>query len=109
MAVAQIQGTIGSSWLTVLSAPSVLGMANVTATRRTNPKTTDTKTDVHIPTAAPRDALFVSSAVCAEASNPVMVYWAISRPRPKTNQKAGFENETVAPPKPELFTFSVKT
>src|SRR5436190_5667717 len=109
MDVAQIQGTIGSSWLTVLSAPSVLGIAKVTATRRMNPKTTETKTEVHMPTAAPRDALFVSSAVCAEASNPVMVYWAISKPRPKTNQNAGFENAVVVPPKPELFTRSVKT
>ena len=108
MEVAQIHGTIGSSALTVFRASFVLGIAKVTATSRMNPKTTDTKTDVHIPVAAILDALFVSSAVCADASNPVIVYWAIRSPSPKTNQNAGFPNEVVVPPKPELFTFSVK-
>ena len=74
-----------------------------------NPKTTDTKTDVHIPVAAMREALCVSSAVCADASNPVIVYCDISRPSPKTNQNAGFVNEVVPPPYPELLTVSVNT
>src|SRR3954454_7060458 len=107
--VAQIQGTIGRSALTVLSASGVLGIANVTATRRTKPKMTDTKTEVHMPTATSRDALWVSSAVWADASKPVIVYWAMRSPRPNTNQNAGFEKDTVDPPKPELFTRSVKT
>ena len=60
--------------------PSVLGMANVTATSRMNPNTTDATTDMYIPTAAEREACCVSSAMCADASNPVIVYCAISRP-----------------------------
>src|SRR5215210_1652438 len=59
----QIQGTRSPRALTVSSAPCVLGIANVTARRRTQPKITETTTEVHIPTAAPRDALLVSSAV----------------------------------------------
>ena len=43
-----------------------------------------------MPTAAIRDALCVSSAMCADASKPVIVYWAISRPRPKTNQNTAW-------------------
>src|SRR5262249_17731472 len=72
------------------SAPCVLGTANVTATRRTNPKMTETTTDMYIPTAAIREAWWVSSAMCADASKPVIVYWAISRPRPKTSQNAAW-------------------
>ena len=60
---AQIHGTSSPRALTVSSAPSVLGIANVTATRRIQPKITETTTEVHIPVAAIRDALFVSSAV----------------------------------------------
>ena len=44
------------------------------------PKTTDATTDMYIPTAAERDAWWVSSAMCADASNPVIVYWAIRSP-----------------------------
>jgi hypothetical protein len=76
----------------------VSGIANVTATRRMKPKTADTKTDVHMPVAAIRDALFVSSAVCADASKPVIVYWAMSSPSPNTNHIAGFPHEVVPPP-----------
>ena len=43
-----------------------------------------------MPTAAIREAWCVSSPMCAEASKPVIVYWAISRPRPKTSQKAAW-------------------
>ena len=50
------------------SAPCVLGIANVTATSRTKPTITETMTDMYIPTAAMREALCVSSAMCAEAS-----------------------------------------
>ena len=55
------------------------------------PKTTETTTDMYMPTAAMREAWCVSSAMCAEASKPVIVYWAISRPRPNTNQNTGLE------------------
>src|SRR5215210_757126 len=61
-------------------APCVLGTASVTATSRMKPKTTETTTDMYMPTAAMREAWFVSSAMCADASNPVIVYCAISRP-----------------------------
>ena len=44
------------------------------------PKITETTTDMTMPQAAPREACFVSSLMCAEASYPVIVYWAISRP-----------------------------
>ena len=67
------------------------------------------QTEVHIPVAAIRDALFVSSAVCADASNPVIVYCGISRPSPKTSRNAELANEVVPSPKPELLTVSVKT
>ena len=60
------------------------GIANVTASRRKKPKITETTTDMTIPTAAVREACLVSSAMCAEASKPVIVYWAISSPIPKT-------------------------
>ena len=76
----------------------VSGTANVTASRRIQPKTTETKTDVHMPVAAILDALLVSSAVCADASNPVIVYCDIRSPSPRTNQNAGLENEVVPPP-----------
>ncbi len=102
----QIHGTTAPM---LSRAPCVSGIANVTATRRTKPKIIDTKTDVHMPTAAPRDASFVSSAVWADASKPVIVYCAISRPRPKTNQNAALVNAVVSPPYPELFTRSVNT
>ena len=76
----------------------VSGIAKVTASSRIQPKTTETKTDVHMPVAAILDALRVSSAVCADASNPVIVYWDIRSPSPKTNQNAGLENEVVPSP-----------
>ena len=62
----------------------MLGIANVTATSRTKPKITETTTDMYIPTAAIREAWCVSPAMWAEASKPVIVYWAISRPVRKT-------------------------
>ena len=58
----------------------MLGMANVTATSRMKPKKTETTTDMYMPTAAPREAWRVSSLMWAEASKPVIVYCAISRP-----------------------------
>src|SRR5512134_3840301 len=105
---AQIQGTRSPRALTVSSAPSVLGIANVTATRRIHPKITETTTDVHIPIAAIRDALLVSSAVCADASNPVIVYCGSSMPNPSTSRNAS-PNWVVPSPKPELLTVSVNT
>src|SRR5919201_3150103 len=62
------------------AAPFVSGIANVTATSRMKPKITDTTTDMTMPQAAPSCALWVSSLMCAEASYPVIVYWAIRRP-----------------------------
>ena len=80
------------------SAPCVLGIANVTANSRTQPKTTETTTDMYIPTAAMRDAFCVSSAMWADASKPVIVYCDSSSPSPNTNQNAGFEKLSVALP-----------
>src|SRR4029453_4531236 len=68
--LAQIQGTRRPRALPVSSPPPVLGIANVTPRSRIQPKITETTTEVHIPVAAMRDALWVSSAVCAEASKP---------------------------------------
>ena len=62
---------------TPLSSPLI---AKVTASSRIQPKNTDATTDMYMPTAAIRDALPVSSAMCADASNPVIVYWDISSP-----------------------------
>ena len=53
-----------------------------------------------MPTAAIREAWCVSSAMCAEASKPVIVYWAISRPVAKTYQNTGLEKFTSVLPKP---------
>src|SRR5919112_692515 len=97
---AQLQGT-RKPMLSI--APWVLGMASVTATRRMNPKITDITTDMYIPTAAIREAWFVSSAMCAEASKPVIVYCAIRRPVANTYQKTGLEKFMPAFPKPEAF------
>ena len=83
------------------------GTANVTARRRIQPKTTDATTDMYMPTAAIRDAWFVSSAMCADASKPVIVYCDISRPRPKTYQNTMLPK--FVPLKPELLIVSVKT
>ena len=85
----------------MLSSAPWAGIANVTARRRIQPKKTETTTDVHMPTAAERDALCVSSAMCADASKPVIVYWAISRPSPKTYQNDDArERRCVPPPQP---------
>src|SRR3954451_21680486 len=54
--------------LPALRAPAVSGIAKVTATRRTNPKITETTTDITMPHAAARDAPRVSSDMCADAS-----------------------------------------
>ena len=82
--------------------PATSGTANVIATSRMNPKNTDTTTDMTMPMAAVREAWRVSSLMCAEASNPVIVYCAISRPMPKTKMKALSEN-------PELLIVSPNT
>ncbi len=95
---AQMNGTIGRSSLALSTTLCVSGIAKVTASSRIQPKTTETNTDVHMPVAAMREASFVSSAVCADASKPVIVYWDIRRPRPNTNQNAGLENDVVPPP-----------
>ena len=71
------------------------------------PNTTETTTDMTMPSAAPRAAPFVSSLRCAEASKPVIVYWAISSPIPKTNQNTGLEKST--PENPEVLSVFVNT
>ncbi len=76
----------------------MLGIANVTATSRTKPKIAETTTDMYMPTAAIREAWWVSSAMCAEASKPVIVYWDISRPSPNTNQKIRWLKPVTLPP-----------
>ena len=83
------------------------GIANVTPSRRTKPKITDTTTDMYMPTAAPRDASCVSSAMCADASKPVIVYWAIRRPIPKTYQNMMLPK--LWPWNPELLIVCPKT
>ena len=61
-----------------------------------------------MPIAAIRDALLVSSAVCADASNPVIVYCGSSMPSAKHEQER--EPELVVPsPKPELLMVCVNT
>ena len=85
---AQIHGTMNPMFS---SAPSRARDRERDREQEDQPKMTETTTDIHMPTAAIRDALFVSSAVCAEASNPVIVYCARSRPSPQTNQKIGFD------------------
>ena len=64
------------------------------------PKITEATTDMYIPTAAERDALCVSSATWADASKPVIVYWAISRPVRKTYQNTGLPNVSAPPHRP---------
>src|SRR5687768_3799475 len=75
------------------------------------PKITDATTDMYIPTAADREAWRVSSATWADASKPVIVYWAISNPVSATYQNTGLLNEVGAasPPQPVRFSVSVKT
>ena len=85
------------------------GSASVTATSRMNPKKTEATTDMYIPTAAEREALCVSSATCAEASKPVIVYWAIRSPVRNTYQKTMLPNPVApSPPQPVALTVSVK-
>ncbi len=103
---AQIHGTTMPMFS---SAPSVLGIAKVTASSRIQPNRTETTTDMYMPIAAVRDAWCVSSAMCAEASKPVIVYCESRRPRPNTNQKIGFEKLSAALPYPDTLTVSPKT
>ena len=76
-----------------------------------NPKNTETTTDMYMPTAAERDAWCVSSATCADASKPVIVYWAISRPVRNTYQNTMLPKVAGAdsPPQPVALIVSVKT
>src|SRR4051794_13680646 len=92
---------------TASSVPCVSGTANVTASSSTHPKATETTTDMYMPTAAIRDAWCVSSAMCADASKPVIVYCDISRPRPNTYQNTMLPQPV--PEKPELLIVSVNT
>ena len=67
----------------------VSGTREVTATSRIKPKTTETKTDVHMPVAAIRDALLRLLGRVRRRVEPVIVYCDIRRPSPNTNQNAG--------------------
>src|SRR4029453_486173 len=105
IAVTQLDGTM------YRSNTGSAGSAAVTATRRMKPKITEATTDMYIPTAAEREALCVSSATWADASNPVIVYWAMRKPVRNTYQNTGLLNEVGAgsPPQPVRFRVSVKT
>src|SRR4030095_16674429 len=96
IAVTQLDGTM------YRSNTGSAGSAAVTATRRMKPKITEATTDMYIPTAAEREALCVSSATWADASNPVIVYWAMRKPVRNTYQNTGLLNEVGAgsPPQP---------
>ena len=59
-------------------------MPTFIATRRTKPAITEMITDQMIPLGADVAAEWVSSDMCAEASNPVRVYCALSRPMSMT-------------------------
>ena len=83
---AQIDGTTMPS---VLDCDAVFGMAKVTASSRIQPNTAETTTDMYMPTAAGGTPARVSSAMCAEASKPVIVYCESRSPRPKTTSEAG--------------------
>src|SRR3954452_5418894 len=100
IAVCQMYCTAKVYWPAVL--PTGPGIANVIATSRMNPNITDTTTDMTMPMAAEREAFRVSSLMCADASKPVIVYWAISRPMPNTKKNALSEN-------PELLIVWVNT
>src|SRR3954469_22698688 len=58
--------------------------ANRNASRRTQPMTPDQNTDRHTPCAAPMAAPFVSSEMCADASQPVCVYIVSRKPSGST-------------------------
>ena len=105
MAVTQLDGTM------YRSKTGSAGSAAVTATSRMKPKNTDATTDMYIPTAADREACCVSSATCADASNPVIVYCAIKRPVRATYQNTALPNVLGAdsPPQPVRLSVSVKT
>jgi hypothetical protein len=64
---------------------------------------------MYMPTAAALEALLVSSAMCADASNPVMVYCAIRSPVANTYQNTAFPKLIPAAPKPVALTVSPKT
>ena len=104
VAVVQMNCTSNAPAPTV---PSTSCTAYVTATSRMKPKTTETTTDMTMPSAAPRAAPFVSSLRCAEASKPVIVYCAISRPIPNTNQNTMLEK--LVPENPDALIVCVNT
>ncbi len=85
----QIQGTTIPMFS---SAPSVLGIGERDREEQDPPEERPMRRPTcTCPTAAIREAWCVSSAVCAEASKPVIVYWDSSSPRPNTNQNAGLD------------------
>ncbi len=80
----------------------------MTAVSRMKPAITETTTAQSIPVAAERDAWCVSSAMWADASYPVSVYWAMPiEPIAKTIQNTPLLQP--APENPELLTVSPNT
>ena len=59
-------------------------MANVTPISRIQPAISDTTIDMMMPRGPATAAYLVSSVMCADASYPVNVYWASSRPSSAT-------------------------
>ena len=51
---------------------------------RMNPATSETRIEFTMPLGPAIAGFFVSSDMCAEASYPVKVYWAISKPMSTT-------------------------
>jgi hypothetical protein len=63
------------------AASSMLGSMSTKLQSMIQPARPDQRTEVTMPIGTAREALSVSSAVCAEASYPVIVYTGSSRPR----------------------------
>ena len=59
-------------------------MANVTPISSIHPATSETTIDMTMPRGPATAADLVSSVMCADASYPVNVYWASSRPSSTT-------------------------
>ena len=76
----------------------VSGTANVTASSRIKPKTTETKTDVHMPVAAILDALARLLGRVRRRIEPGDRVLRHQEPEPKTNQNAGLENDGRSTP-----------
>ena len=98
----------GSTWFMIhrnefsplAAAWSASGMASTTAHNITQPNTADTHTARTMQRGTACAAPMVSSAVCAEASNPVMVYAGSSKPRANSPATLSVRGHTPAPADP---------